>query len=90
MLLWRPLRTYLRQGPELLSARHERLRHRVIHHRNTNDNQQIKIFLQVALTMMVIAHRLSTMRDARTIIFTDRGRIVEQGNHESLMSAKGA
>jgi ATP-binding cassette subfamily B protein len=40
-------------------------------------------------TSFVIAHRLSTIRDAHTILVMDHGRIVETGNHESLLAARG-
>ncbi|MDI6713218.1 MAG: ABC transporter ATP-binding protein [Anaerosomatales bacterium] len=40
-------------------------------------------------TSFVIAHRLSTIRNAETIIVMDNGRIVEQGNHETLMARRG-
>jgi len=36
-------------------------------------------------TMFVIAHRLSTVRDANVIIVVEKGRIVERGTHEDLM-----
>ena len=40
-------------------------------------------------TMMIIAHRISAVRDADEIIILDHGRIVERGNHKSLMAMKG-
>lgn len=40
-------------------------------------------------TSFVVAHRLSTIRDADNIIVMDHGSIVETGNHDSLMEKKG-
>ena len=40
-------------------------------------------------TSFIIAHRLSTIRDADTILVMNNGAIIEQGNHESLLAAKG-
>ena len=40
-------------------------------------------------TSFVIAHRLSTVRHADQILVMDRGRIVEQGSHESLLASNG-
>lgn len=40
-------------------------------------------------TTFVIAHRLSTVRNADCIVVMDQGRIVERGNHEQLMEKKG-
>ena len=41
-------------------------------------------------TAFVIAHRLSTIRDADMILVMENGSIVEQGNHEQLLAARGA
>jgi subfamily B ATP-binding cassette protein MsbA len=40
-------------------------------------------------TTFVIAHRLSTVRDAQQILMIDAGRIIERGTHESLCAAGG-
>lgn len=40
-------------------------------------------------TTFIIAHRLSTVRHADSILVLDRGVLVEQGNHEQLMQNKG-
>jgi subfamily B ATP-binding cassette protein MsbA len=40
-------------------------------------------------TTIVIAHRLSTVRDADTIFVLDRGRVVESGSHTSLVESGG-
>jgi ATP-binding cassette subfamily B protein len=40
-------------------------------------------------TSLVIAHRLSTVREADMILVLDHGRIVERGHHDELLSAGG-
>lgn len=40
-------------------------------------------------TSFVVAHRLSTIRNADQIIVMNAGRIIEQGNHETLMAQNG-
>lgn len=40
-------------------------------------------------TVFVIAHRLSTVRNADVITVLDHGRIIEKGNHEKLLAEKG-
>lgn len=45
--------------------------------------------LMATRTTLVIAHRLATVRQADRIIVMDHGRIVEQGNHDTLTRAGG-
>ena len=40
-------------------------------------------------TVFVIAHRLSTIKNSNVIMVLDKGRIVERGNHDSLLDKKG-
>lgn len=40
-------------------------------------------------TVVIIAHRLSTVRDADNILVLDRGHLIEQGNHKELSERKG-
>jgi ATP-binding cassette subfamily B protein len=41
-------------------------------------------------TVVIVAHRLSTVQQADTIIVLDKGKIVEEGTHEALTEKKGA
>lgn len=45
--------------------------------------------LMAGSTSIVIAHRLSTIKNSDVIMVMDTGRIIERGNHESLMEKKG-
>ncbi len=52
--------------------------------------QEAMAALRSERTSFVIAHRLSTIRDADVILVMESGRIVEQGDHASLLRARGA
>jgi ATP-binding cassette subfamily B multidrug efflux pump len=59
---------------------------------DTRTEMQIKLAmnrLRHGKTSFIIAHRLSTARDADLILVMDHGRIVEQGTHSSLLSVDG-
>lgn len=59
---------------------------------DTRTEQQIQAAMRELMkdkTCFVIAHRLSTIQSADHILVLNRGRVVEQGNHESLMARNG-
>ena len=41
------------------------------------------------LTAVIVAHRLSTVRDCDCILVLDNGKIAEQGTHDELMKLRG-
>ncbi|NTV02692.1 MAG: ABC transporter ATP-binding protein [Chlorobiaceae bacterium] len=59
------------------------------------DNESEKVVQQAIdhamenRTALVVAHRLSTIKNADKIIVMDRGRVVEEGNHRSLLEENG-
>ena len=59
---------------------------------DAESEQQVQIALdrlKAGRTTLVVAHRLATVRDADLILVMDKGRIVEQGRHETLMQGSG-
>jgi len=61
-------------------------------HLDSESEAAVQAALDAALvgrTSLVIAHRLSTVRAANTIVVVDGGRVVDQGTHEELMAAGG-
>jgi ATP-binding cassette subfamily B protein len=61
-------------------------------HLDSENEAAVQRALATALagrTSLVIAHRLSTVRDADQILVVDEGRIVERGRHHDLLAADG-
>jgi ATP-binding cassette subfamily B protein len=61
-------------------------------HLDSESELAVQQALRTALTgrtSLVIAHRLSTVREADMILVIDGGRIVERGTHVQLMAAGG-
>ena len=59
---------------------------------DTLTEQKIQTAIETIIqgrTSLVIAHRLSTVRDADLILVVNDGKIVERGTHEELLAAKG-
>ena len=42
-----------------------------------------------AVTRVIVAHRISAVRNADEILYLDNGRIAERGTHEELLRKKG-
>lgn len=51
--------------------------------------QQALLAVRQRTTLVVIAHRLSTVIEADTILVLHRGRVVERGGHQQLLAARG-
>jgi len=61
-------------------------------HLDSESEAAVQRALDTALagrTSLVIAHRLSTVRDADTILVLDDGRVVQQGSHDELLASGG-
>ena len=59
---------------------------------DANNERRIMENLQLVFrgkTVLIVAHRLSTVKNADQIIVLDQGRIVEEGKHNSLIAKKG-
>ena len=56
---------------------------------NMTEHKVVNYLSEGSNTKIVIAHRLSTVRDSDKIIVLKEGRVVEIGNHDELLSKKG-
>ena len=59
---------------------------------DSDSEKKVQIALDALIknkTALVIAHRLSTVRNVDKIYVMDRGKIVEEGNHEYLIKKDG-
>lgn len=58
-------------------------------------NNELKIIeslenFYIGKTVVIVAHRLSTVKNADNIVVLDNGEIIEQGNHTELTNKRGA
>jgi ABC-type multidrug transport system fused ATPase/permease subunit len=56
---------------------------------NSTEKRVIENLERQRCTRITVAHRLSTVRNADLIVVMDKGRVVEQGNHNHLLAAGG-
>ena len=56
---------------------------------NLLQDRVIKNLSELKVTRIVVAHRLSTVKNCDRILVMDQGRIAEEGSYESLMEKKG-
>ena len=55
----------------------------------TTERQVTELIAQYQCTKVVVAHRLSTIRNAQQIVVMEHGRVMQVGSHEELISVDG-
>ena len=56
---------------------------------NPTQEKVVSIMDSLSVTRIAVAHRLSTLRSCDRILLMDQGKIIEEGNYDSLMERKG-